>query len=131
MIQSAISLAIISLIAGCVTPSQMLVNPRGQLMRCSATGWGFIGAPLAQQSYNKCVSDLRDVGYLEVEQAGATGILISLTEPTTARIITVIPNSPAAGAGVLVGDRIIEVNGQPAPGRLNGVRPRPSIWTQC
>jgi len=113
MIRSAIAVAAISLISGYVTPSQMLVNPQGQLMRCSATGWGFIGAPLAQQSYNKCVSDLRAVGYLGVEEAGATGILISLTEPTTAHIITVISNSPAADAGVLVGDRIIEVNGQP------------------
>jgi C-terminal processing protease CtpA/Prc len=82
-------------------------------MRCSGTGWGFIGAPLAQRAYDKCVSDLRSVGYLEVEEAGATGIQVSLADPTTARIIAVMPNSPAANAGVLVGDRIIEVNGQP------------------
>ena len=113
MIRSAIAIAAINLLFGCATPSQMLVNPQGQLMRCSASGWGFIGAPLAGRAYDKCVSDLTAVGYVAFEEAGATGIQISLVEPMTARIIVVTPNSPAANAGVLVGDRIIEVNGQP------------------
>jgi len=37
-------------------------------------------------------------------------------EPTAAVVVRVVPDSPAAAAGVLVGDRIVAIDGGPVPG---------------
>ncbi len=51
-------------ITGCVSKQAMLVNPdTGQTQNCSASGWGWFGAPHASHIYNKCVSNMRTNGY--------------------------------------------------------------------
>jgi hypothetical protein len=57
-----------TLLAGCVAPSQMMVNGQGQMVRCSATGWGYIGAPLAYHPKNVCVADYEKIGYRPIEE---------------------------------------------------------------
>jgi len=63
--KTAIILAV-AFLSGCATPSELLVNPQGRVMRCSAAGWGLIGAPLAYQSFDRCVADLERLGYKTV-----------------------------------------------------------------
>ena len=98
-------------LAGCATPAQMFVNPQGQVMRCSASGWGYIGAPLANRSFDSCVDDLSSLGYVKIENVGVIGILLSRSDTSPPLVQVVTPNSPAAVAGMLPGDELFEVDG--------------------
>ena len=102
-----------ALIAGCVSPSQVLVGPQGDARRCSASGWGYIGAPLAEHSVHTCADDLKGMGYLPAEEVGTLGIQLSEADPRAAIVTVVAPNSPASRAGIQPGDQIVKVNGLP------------------
>jgi len=104
--------SIAALVAGCVSPSQMLVGPQGDVRRCAANGWGYVGAPLAEHSVHNCVDDMQRLGYVPVEKAGAIGVLLSDSAPNSVTVAFISPDSPASKAGLLIGDRVIKVNGQ-------------------
>ncbi len=55
------------LLCGCVAPHQILVNDRGQFVRCAFSGFGIFGAPLAYRTVNKCVEDFEALGYKKVK----------------------------------------------------------------
>lgn len=98
------------LLAGCTSPSQMLVDHTNRTVMCSATGWGFIGAPVAHHEYSKCVDFYEGQGYLDVEDAGVVGINISTNSLS---VISLTPGGPAAAIGIAVGDKLVQVNGEP------------------
>jgi S1-C subfamily serine protease len=99
--------------AGCATYSQLFVNADGQVMRCSATGQGVIGMAVASNATDKCSEDMKRMGYIEIEKAGAIGITFSQVTPDTlARIIRIQPGSPAQRGGLHVGDIIRLVDNQ-------------------
>lgn len=106
----AISASIV--LAACTTPSTVLVTPEGKMVRCAAHGWGYIGAPLAQDIHDKCVGDVRYTGALPVEQAGSIGVMPS-SEPSTVKVLKVAPGSPAELVGIKAGYIIVAVDGQP------------------
>jgi hypothetical protein len=115
-----LSLATCILVSGCASPSQVLVNPEtGQGYRCahSSVGWGLMGAMGAAMTYTnqyQCVQGAKQMGYIEIEKLAGTGGWFDSREPLKEAIITkVSPNSPAHKAGVKVGDKVIEKNGQP------------------
>jgi membrane-associated protease RseP (regulator of RpoE activity) len=99
-------------LSGCVSPSQMFVNPQGQVMRCSASGWGWAGAPLANSAFNKCVDDMTAIGYAKLETVGLVGIQLTRSEASPPLVQVVSPGSPAAVAGILAGDELYEVDNQ-------------------
>jgi len=113
-----LSLAICILVSGCATPSQVLVNPEGQAIRCAhyGGGWGIMGAIAIGMTYSnqyQCVQDAKRMGYVEIEKCASTGVRFDSREPLKEAIVTkVAPNSPAHKAGVKVGDKVIEKNGQ-------------------
>lgn len=56
-------------IAGCATPSTMMVNPKDQqIANCSASGWGWIGAPMAMMTHDSCVDSMRSAGWITVDE---------------------------------------------------------------
>jgi hypothetical protein len=76
----------VTVLAGCVAPNTMLVNPStGEMMNCSASGWGWAGAPLAQHTHDKCVESLESAGYLPMEDVEPGRISIT-SDPTGAKI---------------------------------------------
>lgn len=101
-----------TLVAGCVSPSQMLVGPQGDVKRCAANGWGFVGAPLAEHSVHNCTDDLKGIGYVPIEEVGTLGIQLSQADPQMVTVSVVAANSPAGRAGISVGDQIVKINGQ-------------------
>lgn len=67
-----ISLLIVAaLLAGCATPSTMLVNDKGQYMRCASMGAGLVGMSVATMAYNHCVDDAKSIGFKEVPKVAA------------------------------------------------------------
>ncbi len=111
MKKAALLVAVVTL-AGCSTPSTMFVTPDGRLVRCAAHGWGYAGAPLANQVHDKCVSDIQTSGALPASIAGGIGVMPS-AETTAVKILRVAMNSPADLAGIKAGDVITKIDNQP------------------
>lgn len=65
-------LCFISIVAsGCVTPSTMMVNREGKVMRCSSYGYGYgvmgaIATSTAEQTHAQCVRDAKIVGFVPI-----------------------------------------------------------------
>lgn len=101
-------LAIALGLAGCATPSTWLANNQGQAVLCSATGWGYVGAPMAATTHDQCVSNYRKVGYFELPDV-VLGVLFDRSDPP--QITSTEPDSPAAQAGIKRGDLLQSVEG--------------------
>jgi S1-C subfamily serine protease len=67
---------------------------------------------MASNAFSKCESDLLAVGYVKVENAGFIGVVLSRSESAPPIVQIVSPGSPAAGAGILAGDVIFEIDGE-------------------
>jgi C-terminal processing protease CtpA/Prc len=96
-------------LTACIAPSEMMVGPGGNAVYCNAHGFGFVGAPLAHRAFSNCVEDHKAAGFLPIEEAGEVGI--QLSQDLLVSVVT--PKSPAANAGVAVGDKLVRINGQP------------------
>ena len=99
-------------IVGCTTPSTMLLNQEGQLYRCEAHGWGYVGAPMADSVHRGCVEDMKKVGYVEIPNV-TLGVELPASAKLPLKVVSVTNGSPAALSGILVGDIIREIDGQP------------------
>jgi hypothetical protein len=56
------------LLAGCVSPSAVLVNKEGTEVTCQATGFGIISGTMANNRYEACVSEAQMRGFKFREQ---------------------------------------------------------------
>lgn len=101
----------IIVLAACVTPSTMFVSPDGMITRCAAHGWGYVGAPMAQGIHDRCSADAKAAGLLPIEEAGSIGVMPS-AEPSSMRILKVVPRSPADIGGIKSGDSIVAIDDQ-------------------
>jgi membrane-associated protease RseP (regulator of RpoE activity) len=92
-----------------------LVNDEGAMAPC--IGIGPIGGPAA----TKCVELFQNAGFVKADEVGITGMVIGTSEKDDGIITGVVPRSPAAQAGVAVGDVLLTINGtpvKPAPGEV-------------
>lgn len=102
--------ALVVLLSACVTPSTVMVNREGKVMRCAAHGYGnAIAIGTAQSIHDSCVNDARQVGFIPMPQAGIG--FRSDTKTTPLKIIEVSPNAYAAG--IREGDLLLEVDSKP------------------
>lgn len=101
-------LLLLLLLVGCASPSALLVANNGTVMRCNATGWGWMGVPVAYSALNSCVNDFKRLGYVELSDAHI-GIKTLPTDPF--KIVEV--SDPAKEAGVRIGDILVELDGKP------------------
>jgi membrane-associated protease RseP (regulator of RpoE activity) len=97
------------LITGCLNPSTLLINDEGQMHRCAASGAGALGMAMAGSEHGRCVTDMKKVGYVPVSDA-TLGIF---TKAGSDEIVRFSLTSHAPAAGIRVGDRFLQVNGQP------------------
>lgn len=99
---------------GCASYSQMMIGPNGNIKRCAASGHGPIGVGMAGSMQSDCIESARAAGFIELERSGVLGINTSdVVEPGGGiRILKVIPNSPAAAAGIKAGGVLYKINGQ-------------------
>lgn len=104
-----ILLSISFILSSCVSQHQLMVGPDGTIQDCHATGYGLIGATLAGQSVDECMSALKKAGFIEIEKAGVIGVTFR-TDSTY--ILKVTPKSPADKAGFQPGDFISKINHQ-------------------
>lgn len=54
--------------SGCVSSSKPLRNASGQVMTCKASGFGWLGAPVAMISQSECLKKLRKQGYYGLDE---------------------------------------------------------------
>lgn len=119
----AVSAALALVLGGCVSSSKPLRNAEGQVMNCKATGFGWLGAPVAMISQGECLRKLRKQGYYGFdEQPGEVKVPSSainykssvtlplsdgwnaqaLTENQKSRGIRILALNPTIDAGVMV-----------------------------
>lgn len=100
----------VCLSAGCVSHSQIMMNPQGEVIRCASWGYGVVGIGMADHNQSICIRDHKLLGYVEIEKVGAIGV--GLSKDGLPFIIQVMKNSPAEKAGLVIGDKIMAINGQ-------------------
>lgn len=65
---------IVVLLGGCANKSHVLVEPQsGKAVECAASGWGWLGAPMAISMANECAKKYEAIGYVKSEQYLAEG----------------------------------------------------------
>ena len=92
-----------------------LVNPQGATAPC--VGIGPIGGPLAK----KCADLFEQFGFLRTGDAGYSGLTIGTKGKDDGVILAIDPKTPAAQAGLAVGDVITGIASkpvQPTPGSI-------------
>jgi len=100
------------MLVSCASYSQMFVNNEGKIQRCSSTGGGLIGIAAATSMQRNCMSDMKDLGYIEYEKAGALGVLLKdhQFEDRMPVVLKVLSGMGADKAGIKANDKIIAVN---------------------
>lgn len=101
-------------LSGCASYSQTFIGVGGEIKNCASTSQdqGIGGVMLASGRFNRCVDDLKQHGYKEIENIGAIGILVYSADSRGLRVRQVYDNSPAAKAGIIRGDIIVSINGK-------------------
>jgi carboxyl-terminal processing protease len=100
-------------LSGCASNSQTFIGPSGEIKNCASTSMnqGVGGVLLANSRFNKCVEQIKSLGYKELETVGTIGISIYNAEADGLKVMKVFDNSPAAKAGIVRGDLIVAING--------------------
>lgn len=103
-------------LSGCASYSQTFIGTGGEIKNCASTSQdqGLGGVLLANNRFNRCVDDLKNHGYKEIENIGSIGILLYSADASGLKVRQVYDNSPAAKAGIVRGDKIISINGKAA-----------------
>ncbi len=99
------------ILTACATPSTLFMTPEGKIVQCSAHGWGYVGAPMANQIHGHCVSEMRTLGNLPLDEAGMIGVAPS-SDASSVKILKVQNGSPADLAGMRAGDVILSIDNQ-------------------
>ncbi len=102
-------------------PLMPLVDWRGRFVPCTAAG------PMTAITNAVCLKLFRPWGYVKAKDAGTVGFTVDPAKIDSATIQTVEAGSPAAMAGLSVGDTIISIDGKP-PAGSNGELARMELF---
>jgi S1-C subfamily serine protease len=83
------------------------IDYEGQIVPCMGAG------PLGAVALSACDSKFKKFGFIKVSDLGTTGIAVDVIATDKAIVTEVDAGSPAAAAGVHVGDEISEIEGKP------------------
>lgn len=103
------------LLPACASFHTVLINSDRQVVRCASTGPGnnWIGVVMASNVQDNCVKAYETAGYLELKDFGSVGISEVSDDLNVITIRRIVDQSPASRAGVIPGDIIQKLNGQP------------------
>jgi len=83
------------------------IDYEGQVVPCMGAG------PLGPVALSSCDDKFKKFGFIRVSDLGTTGISVDAAPADKALVSAVGAGSPAATAGVQVGDEILEIDGKP------------------
>jgi membrane-associated protease RseP (regulator of RpoE activity) len=109
-----VGLSVGCVLAGCATPSTLLINDEGKVMRCAAAGGGWMGAPMAVMAEQHCVDDAKRLGFFEMPPA-KLGVTLDFTKSPPV-VHDVVPGSMASAAGLQRGDAVVRLDQYPIHG---------------
>ena len=107
-----LALLAVALLDSCATPSTLLVNQEGKVMRCASHGWGYIGAPMAGSIHDGCVSDFKKLGFVPLPDV-VWGVRLADWSSSPARVKLVEGGSSAEASGIKSGYIVRKVDNQP------------------
>jgi len=87
-----------------------MINWENQFAPCIGVG------PAAPAALEFCYGHFKPYGFIKSADFGSTGFEIDQTKKSKALVTTVADGSPAAKAGVVPGDEIVAIEGQPLTG---------------
>jgi predicted metalloprotease with PDZ domain len=93
--------------SGFMTSVKDMINWQNQFAPCIGIG------PAAPVAIETCYKHFEPYGFIKASEFGSTGFQIDLANTTKALVTTVASGSPAAKAGVQLGDEIVAIEGQP------------------
>jgi C-terminal processing protease CtpA/Prc len=93
--------------SGFMTSVKEMINWQNQFAPCIGIG------PAAMASIDYCYKHFAPYGFIKAAELGSTGFQIDLANKSKALVTTVDPGSPASKAGVVPGDEIVAIEGQP------------------
>jgi S1-C subfamily serine protease len=104
-------LFLLLLSSACVSPSTLLVNRDGRVIRCATTGYGYgvagaIAIGAAQSAHNACVRDAQRLGFVKLPEAFAGINFDPKARPLKITNVT----SPAQEAGIRKDDVLLELD---------------------
>lgn len=85
------------LIGGCASTSTKMVNEKGQVGNCSASGWGWIGAPMALASSQECIAKYQAAGFHEAGTPAPAGTTTAAAGTTTPAPVALTTPTTVAG----------------------------------
>lgn len=86
-----VTVCMLALSTGCVDKRAMLIHPTSkQVQYCHNKGWGWAGAPIASSEHNKCIANLKALGYRFPEEINSTS---ENSFPTQAQSVSSVPES--------------------------------------
>lgn len=107
-------------LASCASPSLTLINERGDMVRCAASG-SWQGAFIANSMVSSCLDDYQKFGFILSPQI-FVGMRLSDWRHSPAMVTEVAPSSPASQGKISVGDRIVSLDGHPVSAGWEVVR---------
>lgn len=73
-------------LSGCAIKNTMHVNPAsGEIRNCAASGWGWMGTPMALAMHGSCEDSLRSIGFIPMANVEPAKLTID-SVPTGAQI---------------------------------------------
>ena len=111
------------LVSGCVTPSTMMVNREGRLIRCAASGWGYgiagaVAMSAAEQTHDRCVDDAMTIGFIPIPKAAIGFNLDTKSNPMKIVELT----DKASAAGMKIGDQVLSIDNRQIDGFFSVIR---------
>jgi C-terminal processing protease CtpA/Prc len=94
-----------------------VINWKGGFIPCMGAG------PAGPAAIEYCHSRFRKDGYIKTSEYGSTGFEVDKADPNAAKITKIAPGSAAEKAGLLPGDEILQIDGEPLAESLGEVLP--------
>jgi hypothetical protein len=69
-------------LSGCAVKNTLHVHPAtGEIRNCSASGWGWVGTPMALAMHGSCTDTLRSIGFIPMTEVEPGMLSIDSTPP--------------------------------------------------
>ncbi|MFZ5842693.1 MAG: hypothetical protein ACOY3E_07290 [Pseudomonadota bacterium] len=94
-----VAVFVLALSTACVDKRAMLIHPTSkQIQYCHNKGWGWAGAPIASSEHNKCIANLKALGYRFPEEINSAPENSLASQTQSVNVVPEIGKSTESGS---------------------------------